>query len=682
MTRTLLSAAISILIAPALGHAQQVGNPAPSEEIVVTATRSARSLSDVPASVSVVDARDIADSPAQTLDRVLARTPSVDLPTISSNQAHPTAASVSMRGLGGIRALVMLDGVPINDPFFGYMQWSRVPLENVDRVEIVRGGGAALWGNYAMGGVINILTRAPESKELVLDSQGGNYGTYRVNVFGSTVAAERSRLSFSVGTNHTDGFMQVEPPDLGPVNVPTAFTAHNATLRGDFDVSDTLKANVALDYFDTDQQLISELSHNDQHASTYSGSLTKTLAEGGGLALTLFGSSSHFTTYNTGAFAGVPANEAEFVQNLHHTPVDDFGSSVVWSKNFGDDLLRSLELGVDYHQIGGEDDAQIFDETGALQRLDVGRGKQRFWGAFAQASLRPADPLEILVNVRYQTFENYDAYDGTPGGLGNTPDKSDQSVDPRVSIRYALSPRLALRGAAYTAFRAPNLDNLYRAFSVPAGIFYANAALEPETLKGAEIGLDARGDRLQLRVTLFHDDIEDLITSRSLEFGELPPGFFFGSRNINAGKARSRGAELEGDWKINDAWSAALGLTFADSVITESALDPASVGLQIAGVPRRRANVAVTYAKPRAWRVTSQWRWLEASHGDNDHALPVDAQSVVDVAVSRTLKTNLEVYLNVENLFDAHYVADNSGFSPPLRGTPLSAAVGVRLDMH
>src|SRR5207253_1997315 len=137
------------IAAPAL--AQEA--PAGSQTIIVTATRSARPITDIPESVSVVDSLQIEGTPAKTLDDVLRREPSVDLPLASAYQVHPTALNVSMRGLGGIRALVLLDGVPLNDPFFGYLQWSQVPLETIDRVEIVRGGGATLWGNYAMGGV-------------------------------------------------------------------------------------------------------------------------------------------------------------------------------------------------------------------------------------------------------------------------------------------------------------------------------------------------------------------------------------------------------------------------------------------------------------------------------------------------------------------------------------------------
>jgi outer membrane cobalamin receptor len=248
-------------------------------------------------------------------------------------------------------------------------------------------------------------------------------------------------------------------------------------------------------------------------------------------------------------------------------------------------------------------------------------------------------------------------------------------------VRYALSGSIALRGAYYTAFRAPNLDNLYRAFSVPFGIFYANPALVPETLAGGEVGVDVQTQRLRVQVTAYTNSLDDLITSRNLEFSELPDGFFFGSRNINAGKARSRGAELETDWRIASTLSTQVAYTYADSQITQNQLDPASVGQQIAGVPRNRASVSLTYQSPAGWRIIPQFRWVEQSFADNAHTLPVDAQKVIDLAGSYPIGNATELYVRIENLLDEHYIADNSGFNPPLRGTPFSAYVGARMQL-
>jgi outer membrane cobalamin receptor len=674
----------ALLCSLSSGHTVIAAEEAPDsiESVVVTATRSERSINEIPESVSVIRAEDIADTPAQALDDVLRYSASVDLPNATSYQLHPTANSLSMRGLGGIRALVLLDGVPINDPFFGYLQWSRVPLELIDQVEIVRGGGATLWGNYAMGGVINIRTKEPTDDQLQLEGGGGNYGTYRANASGSYVASDAARFALAANRNHTDGFMQIGPDVRGPVDVPTAFTSNNAAFRGSYDLSSTLKASTRVDYFDNDQTLQTRLSHNAQHTWNYGGSLEQSFSKDTTLTLTAFGSDSNFTTDNTGGFDGIPENQAEFIQNAHRTPVKDFGSSLVWSQSLTSGWLRSYSVGVDYHRIAGEDIADIFDETGARLRTDVGRGKQRFWGGFAQASIRPIEALEILGSVRYQSFHNFDAFDGTPGGLGHAPDSSETSTDPRISARYALTRTFALRAAYYTAFRAPTLDNLYRAFSVPFGIFYANPQLVPENLKGGEAGFDVHTRRLRTQITAYTNSIDNLITSRNLDFNELPQGFFFGSRNINAGKARSRGIELETQMQIASGLSAVFAYTYADSTITSNDLDPASIDKQLGGIPRNRASIGLTYVSPQGWRITPQFRWIQSSFADNDHTLPVDSQHVVDLAASYSISKALEVFLRIENLFNEHYIADNSGFNPPLRGTPFSAFAGARVRLR
>jgi outer membrane receptor protein involved in Fe transport len=340
--------------------------------------------------------------------------------------------------------------------------------------------------------------------------------------------------------------------------------------------------------------------------------------------------------------------------------------------------LHSISAGADYHGISGSDVADIFIDTGQQIRTDVGRGRQQFLGGFLQASIRPIDAIEILASARYQQFKNYDAFDGSPGGLGHVPDQKTSSTDPRVSVRYALGEEFALRAAAYKAFRAPTLDNLYRAFSTPSGIFFGNPALRPETLDGGEIGFDVNRGPLRTQVTAYANTIKNLITSANLPDDQLPPGFFFGTRNINAGEARSRGVEAEVNWLAGNGWTLNAGYTYADSTITQSVLDPASVGKQQGGIPRNKFSAGLTYEGAGGWRISPQVRWVSKSWGDNDNTLPVDAHVVADLAASYPITRNLETYVQIENLFDRNYIADNSGFEAPRRGTPFTAFVGAR----
>ena len=197
------------------------------DSVVVTATRGDRHLSDLPQSVSVVSSTQIETTPAVSLDDTLRLSPAIDLPIGASYQLHPTGSGISMRGLGGIRALVLVDGVPLNDPFFGYVQWNRVPMESVERVEIVSGGGAPLWGNYAMGGVINIITKMPQQNTAVADVAAGSWGTYRAYVGAGGVTSNGVKLFVDYNHTHTDGYEQTPPAYRQAVSIPTTFTTDN-----------------------------------------------------------------------------------------------------------------------------------------------------------------------------------------------------------------------------------------------------------------------------------------------------------------------------------------------------------------------------------------------------------------------------------------------------------------------
>ena len=162
-----------------------------TEQLVVTATRSEQRVADVPASVSIVSNEQIERSPAVVADDVLRQVPTFSLfRRTSSLAANPTAQGVSLRGIGpsGVsRTLVLLDNVPFNDPFGGWVYWTRVPLMNAERIEIVDGATSSLYGNYAMGGVINIVTNRPTPRTLIFKPQYGNRATPKMDLFASDV---------------------------------------------------------------------------------------------------------------------------------------------------------------------------------------------------------------------------------------------------------------------------------------------------------------------------------------------------------------------------------------------------------------------------------------------------------------------------------------------------------------
>jgi outer membrane receptor protein involved in Fe transport len=658
--------------APGTGTGTEMRLPA----VVVSATRSERTLADQPMSVTVVPKEQIQETPAQSLDDVLRTVVGINVPFTASYQVHPTANSFSMRGLGGIRGLVMLDGVPINDPFFGYVQWNRVPMENVERVEVVRGGGSALWGNYAMGGVVNIITKKPGSKtEGGVSGGGGSYGTYRGDGFADVALSDSVKVRGNFNAWGTSGFNQVQPA-FGPIYVPTSFNALNGQAAVYFDPDPTLSANFKVNVYSNNQTLVSALSTNNQQIYDITGSLTKKL-DWGDVTVTAFHEQSRFVTNNTATPDGTQIGFGEFVQNVHTTPVYSTGGSAQLSARIND-VVRLASIGFDIQQISGMDSAAIFDQTGTQIRTDVGLGNQRFLGAFAQLDIFPINEIEILLSGRLQNFYNFNGFDGSPGGQGFVPNSSEWSLDPRVSVLWMLTPKFGLRSAAYTAFRAPNLDNLYRAFSTPQGIFLPNSALTPERLWGVEGGVDLNFNPLTIQFTAFYQEINNLITFRPLDPSQLPAGFFFGTQNINAGKAVVQGLEFQAGWQIVPSLRLDANYTTASSIIVSNQFDPLSLGNQQAGIPTQQAAATLSYNDPRGWRASARFRWIGQSWGDNDHTLFLDSFTVFDLSAGYRFAKNAEAFVDIQNLFNKYYIADNSGFNPPLQGTPLTVFAGLK----
>src|SRR3954466_7825877 len=179
------------------------------EAVTVTATRSERRTGDVPASVNVLDREDIKQSPALVADDLLRQIPTFSLfRRTSSLASHPTAQGVSLRGIGpsGVsRTLVLLDGVPFNDPFGGWVYWSRVPLDATDRIEIVDTSSSSLYGNYAMGGVINVLTSAALRRTVDVKAQYGNRNSPKLDFRASDVWGKLG-VVFDGAAFSTDGY--------------------------------------------------------------------------------------------------------------------------------------------------------------------------------------------------------------------------------------------------------------------------------------------------------------------------------------------------------------------------------------------------------------------------------------------------------------------------------------------
>ena len=231
---------IFLALAPVLGAQLARVDPVPLTPVTVTATRVAEPPEQVPFSLTTFRGGEVRAAPTATVDGALRLMPGFSLFRRSDSfTANPTTQGVSLRGLGpsgASRSLVLLDGIPLNDPFGGWVTWSQVPRESLLAAEIIRGGGATAWGNAALGGVVQLLTQ-PDPDHLMDRPPAGriaaSYGDFSTR---SAELAVNQRLG--PGTlqlaGHmfaTDGFSLVAPEDRGPVDIAAWSRHHWASAR-------------------------------------------------------------------------------------------------------------------------------------------------------------------------------------------------------------------------------------------------------------------------------------------------------------------------------------------------------------------------------------------------------------------------------------------------------------------
>ena len=132
-------------------------------EITVSASRNESYLADMTTHTTIITIAEIQNSPAQSLDQFLKTIPGFNFSGAPTYLSDPTGTQTKIRGLGNAKVLVLLDGIPILDPFYLTTQWFRVPMSGIERIEIIRGGDSSLWGSMAVGGVVNVITKTPKT---------------------------------------------------------------------------------------------------------------------------------------------------------------------------------------------------------------------------------------------------------------------------------------------------------------------------------------------------------------------------------------------------------------------------------------------------------------------------------------------------------------------------------------
>jgi outer membrane receptor protein involved in Fe transport len=651
-----------------------------SDQITVTATRTEQRLGDTAASLVVLSAEEIAASAAPSLDDVLRQVPGFTLFRRSGSRfANPTTQGVSLRGVGASgasRAIVLADGIPLNDPFGGWIYWGRVPRASLSRVEVMRGGASDLYGSAALSGAVQLLTRGASSPALYLDSSWGDhdtpeaslFGAYRRGAWGASLAGEAFR---------TDGYVLVDPQERGPVDAPAA--SRHTTL--DLTVERTTAAGARLfargSHFEESRENGTPLQTNDTGIRQATLGADRSAGDGS-LAVRAWASDQDFHQ----TFSAVAEGRAsERLIRSQRVPADAAGLSFQGSRALGS--RHALVSGLELRQVRGESDELAF--TGTRTSNTVGGGRQRTGALFLEDLVSLSSRVSLTAGGRLDRWEN-SGERRTAGVTTPFPDRTETALSPRVSLLVRATGQLSWTASAYRAFRAPTLNELYRAFRVGDVVTLANEDLQAERLTGAETGALWTGPagiigRLTARGTLFWMEIDDTIANVTLS---VAPDLITRQRQ-NLGRTRSRGLETEFDARAGSRWSLSGGYLFSDARVTDFPGSPANralEGLRLPQVPRHQATFQVRFDDPALFSAGLQARWTGDQFDDDQNRFRLGSFTTVDVLASRAIgrgRRRVTVFVAAENLFDQEYEIGRT----PLRtlGPPRLARIGLRVEL-
>ena len=448
-----------VCLGMSLAHAQAPGDTTP-EEIIVAANRLEQSLTAVLAATTVIDKETIQQSSAQSLAGLLASVPGMQF---SPSGGQGAQTSLFMRGTESDHTLILVDGVQMttNSGSAGRLEF--IPLDQIERIEIVRGPRSSIYGSEAIGGVVNIITKPNIQEDLSgsVKLMAGTENSSNANI-GLQGRVGNTALSLNASRRMTDG---IDFSERGSSD-DDGYENDSLSLSFSHQFSEQFSLSSTYSSFDA------ESDYDDGAVNTDSQQFSATVAA----AFTEHWDSNFILerfeedNLNAGAF-GLTNSSTE-------------NKKLSWQNTYTFDASNLFSFGIDHQQ-----QELRYATFGALQ-TDTSRDNDGVYGVY----IRESGPLDFTLSLRNDDNERFGNHSTGSIAIGR-----DFGESTRAWVSYG------------TAFKAPNLIDLYVDF--PSFFFFANPDLKPETAESLELSLQTHALGATWQVNVFRNDIDDLIAS-------------------------------------------------------------------------------------------------------------------------------------------------------------------------
>jgi outer membrane receptor protein involved in Fe transport len=601
-----------------------------AETVVVTGERNATRMEDTAANVTFLTPQELSSKATLTLDDALRQVPGFTLFRRSNSlTANPTTQGASARGVGASgasRILVLEDGVPLNDPFGGWVFWDRVPRVALDHAEVLRGGGSALYGSSAFGGVVSLSPRT-DGNLVNLEASGDSLNGHDVQ--GRLSRQLRGWTLYADGESFgNEGTFVVAQSDRGLVDAPAALNFGVGTVRAQHSLGQGGAAFVSGSLFSEDRNNGTQLQINSTHLGELRGGID---AEAGRnvFSARVYGSGEHYHQ----SFSSIAVDRnSEALTRWQTAPSDQAGFSAQWMRPVS--VLR-FSLGMDGRFIHGETDETAF-AANAPTSLTAAGGKDKLVGGFAEVSAAITHRLRASGGLRMDWWSNSEGFNrSTRLATGATTVSllgrhHETAFSPRAGLVYDLAARWQLTASAYGGFRAPTLNELYRSFRLGNVLTVANEQLQAEHIHGGEAGLRYLRGRVMMSGTYFQENVDDPVGNVTLS---TTPALITRQRQ-NIGGLRARGVDADFLLILHHVQLRA-GYEYVHSLVSSFSANPTLVGKVVPQVPAHVFTISSIYNAPRRWTLTGLLRAASRQFDDDLNSFELQPYSVVGLSVSK-----------------------------------------------
>ncbi|RPH31240.1 MAG: TonB-dependent receptor [Bacteroidales bacterium] len=668
------------------------------DELVVAATRTENRISQIPGRINMISAERISMVAAQNIDEYLQLLPGVQVSR--SFGIFSTKSSVTMRGLSGneqARTLVLLDGIPVNKADGGSVNWNLISTNAIERIEVVKGPGSALYGGNAMGGIINVVTQKP-SKEIQGDVTA-EYGTFNTKIVRLNLAGkfgEEVNKGFYWTTNgfyqKSDGYITQSEADrnINPFIIKSNVDEKALNFKVGYNNSEKFNAEVNLSIYDGIRgtgEKVYQPNGNETEYLTY-----------------------QLRTNLNGKIGGLKWNTSLFYIDEHYMKVneskkDDYTWYNVTSIRRDLGLLSSANYSVGKQSLtagfdirNGQVDASDIYYT-STDKVD-NNGKMNFYGFYAQDDYSVTEKFKLLVGVRYDLATFYDGKFKTyhPSAestflrdyeFSGLDDVQWGAFSPRISLQYRPNDNFRVYGGYSRGFRPSVLDDLCRTGRVKGGMKVANPNLDPEYLDNFEAGVDYSPLKaLKLSTSLFYSIGSDFLyyvsTGDSIDMG-------FGDRPImvrsNISNVNIYGAEFDISYSPSSTLTMFANYAYNHAQISDykpmSGDDPVDLSNNfLTDVPQHSFALGV-FVKTSVVNIGLTCRYTgEMYVNDQNIYDEIVLSNKYPAWITTDLKLSHEFYklinasLNVQDIFDKK-IYDSKGAIGP--GRFITFGLGVRI---